>query len=132
MQSTTELSRKMNYSSRAAAFQRAREITSSAISTKRRGSRLLRCRALLRELDPNHPPARVHPREFSWQYRALRERVHVFSEKLSSVNEKEPVADQQLYRAEAAIELSLNFFHDALTPAGTPDDENVDGENDPN
>jgi hypothetical protein len=113
----------MSFSSKSAELQKARSIVGSAIQAKQRRGRLQRCRALLRELDPNNPPAMVHAREFSWQYRALRERVHMFSERLSSVDDQERVSDYRLEKAEVAIALSLRYFHDALQDERQHDDD---------
>lgn len=108
-----------------AELQKACNIAGSAIKTTQRNGRLQRCRALLRELDPNKPPAKVHAREFHWQYRALRERVHLFSERLSSVEDQERASDYRLEKAEVAIDLSLRYFHEALQPERQLDDEDV-------
>ena len=62
----------------------ARKLAGSAANSSRGPTRLTRCRALLARLDPERPPPYVHAKEFRWQYRALRERVHLYSERLAA------------------------------------------------
>jgi len=78
---------------------------------------------ILRRLDPEHPPRTTTAREYRWQYRALRERVQVYSDRLE--NAPDPVSAQEtaLMKAELAIDLSLNYFQDVLSPKSEDDDE---------
>lgn len=119
----------MRYVSRTAVYQNARDLAGSAMQSSRRRQRLQRCRELLREIDPNKPPSAVHAREFDWQYRALRERVHLYSERLEAANDAEASSDYRLRKTELAVELSLRYFHDVLTPANQADGEEG-GDND--
>lgn len=94
-----------------------------------RRARLRRGRALLKVLDPNRPPALVRPREFQWQYRALRERVYVYSELLDDGSTESTLAGfSALERAEAAVNLSLQYFDDVLAPKSDADDETGRGD----
>jgi len=86
------------------------------MQSSRRRQRLQQCRELIREIDPNKPPSAVQAREFDWQYRALRERVHLYSEQLEAANDPEASSDYWLRKTEMAVELSLRYFHDVLTP----------------
>ena len=112
----------MSYTSRTAEHRNARDIAGSAIDSSRRRVRLKRCRALLRELDPARPPPLVRAREFHWQYRALRERVHLYSERLRAATDPETASDQDLLKTEMAIESSLRYFCDVLEPRSGADD----------
>lgn len=116
----------MSYISRTTAYRNARDLAGSAMNSSRGQLRLQRCRALLRELDPDKPPAAVHAREFRWQYRALRERVHLYSERLEAANDARPPGDYSLQKAEMAIELSLQYFRDVLAPKPSPDEDDGD------
>jgi hypothetical protein len=94
----------------------------SGIDSRR--ARLRRGRALLKVLDPARPPALVRPREFQWQYRALRERVHVYSELLDDGAAAASLATHSaIERAEAAVNLSLQYFDDVLAPKSDADDD---------
>jgi hypothetical protein len=88
-----------------------------------RQARLRRCRALLKVLDPDRPPALVRPREFQWQYRALRERAYRYSELLDGRADVGFARHSALERAEAAVNLSLQYFDDVLAPKSDADDE---------
>lgn len=85
--------------------------------------RLSRCYQLLDGLNPDRPPATVRRKEFRWQYRALLERVQLYSERLAAAENPVDSPDPALQRAEFAIELSLRYFHDVLTPKVEPGDE---------
>ena len=76
------------------------------------------CRALLAEMDPQHPPHTAQAREFSWQYRALRERVAVYSACLEAAPDRARASQRALEKAQFAIDLSLQYFHDVLKPTG--------------
>jgi hypothetical protein len=104
----------MSYTSRSADHLKARKIVSAAIDSRQRHWRLQRCRALLDQLDPNEPPVSAQAREYRWQYRALRERLHLFSERLETTENPERSSDHRLEQVEAAIELSLQYFNDVL------------------
>jgi len=117
----------MRYISRVTAYRHARHIAGSAMNSSRGQIRLQRCRALLQEIDPDRPPTAVHAREFRWQYRALRERVHLYSERLAAA-ESAPPNDSGLQKAEMAIELSLQYFNDVLAPKHGIDDEEGAGD----
>jgi hypothetical protein len=106
----------MSYTSRTTEHRNARHIAGSAIDSSRRRLRLKRCRALLRELDPEKPPAAVHAREFRWQYRALRERVHLYSERLEAAKDPEGASDYGLLKTEMAVKSSLRYFCEVLEP----------------
>lgn len=94
----------------------ARKLAGSAANSSRGALRLTRCRALLARLDPERPPPYVHAKEFRWQYRALRERVHLYSERLAAARDPVHAPDSRLLKAEFAIELSLQYFQDVFTP----------------
>jgi hypothetical protein len=94
----------------------ARKLAGSAASTARGHDRLKRCRELLERLDPDRPPAYVHAKEFGWQYRALRERVHLYSERLAAAGDSVKAPAEGMLKAEIAIELSLRYFQDVFTP----------------
>jgi len=113
----------MRYSARTTVYRNARNLAGSAIDSARGHLRLEQCRALLRELDPDKPPTAAHAREFQWQYRALRERVHLYSERLAAVGDPGGSCDYNLRKAETAIELSLRYFCDVLAPSRKPDDD---------
>jgi hypothetical protein len=108
-------------------YRTARKLAGSAANSSRGPARVTRCRALLARLDPDRPPPYVHAGEFRWQYRALRERVHLYSERLAATTDPIAAPDSRLLKAEFAIELSLQYFQDVLTPqreiAGCDDDE---------
>ena len=106
----------MPYTSRSIAHRNARDIAGAAMAASRGFVLLKRCRALLGEIDPDKPPVSATPREFRWQCRALRERVYHYSRKLAAVGEREHYADRELLRMEHAIERSLRYFHDVLSP----------------
>jgi hypothetical protein len=112
----------MSYTSRTIVHRNARDIAGSAIDSSRRRVRLKRCRALLRELDPDRPPAAVQAREFHWQYRALRERVHLYSEHLEAVEDPEGASDYGLLKTEMAVKSSLRYFCEVLEPLPEQDD----------
>lgn len=112
----------MTYSSRASEHLRAQQIVGSAIHSSKGSRRLQCCRALLEQLDPDKPPVTAQAREFRWQYRALRERVHLYSESLENVNDPEKTSDFGFHKAETAIDLSLRYFQDVL-----PDESDDDG-----
>jgi hypothetical protein len=118
----------MRYFSKIAELVEARRIAHSALQAASGQTRLQRCRALLDELDPDRPPTAAQAREFHWQYRALRERVHLYSERLDAVGAAERAFDYRLRKTETAIELSLQYFRDALTSCRGLDD---DGDDDP-
>ena len=86
------------------------------MSASRGFALLKRCRALLREISPEEPPATAKHREFEWQCRALRERVHLYSCKLADVAERGSWGDPELLKIELAIERSLRYFHNVLSP----------------
>ena len=97
-----------------------RRETAAARASVRSGGRsgyikLRYCRVLLSDLDPQRPPLAAQAREFSWQYRALSERVDVLSDRLavSGRDRSEPL-DESLRKAEAAVDLSLQYFQDVL------------------
>lgn len=115
----------MSYISRSAEHRTARHIAGSAIESPRRRVRLKRCRALLRELDPERPPVTVHPRQFHWQYRALRERVHLYSEWLAAAKDPEAASDYGLLKTEMAVKSSLRYFCSVLEPEPRPEDDDV-------
>jgi hypothetical protein len=106
----------MRYFSRATTHRNARALAGSAIDAAQGHIRLQRCRALLRELDPDKAPVSAQAREFKWQYRALRERVHLYSERLAAIDQGRHVPDSALRKAEMALDLSLRYFCDVLTP----------------
>jgi len=56
------------------------------------------------------------PREFQWQYRALRERVSVLAECLDETARPPGQAKTELRRAETAIDISLQYFENVLNP----------------
>jgi hypothetical protein len=113
----------MSYHSRLTAHRNARHIAGSAIESSRRRIRLQRCRALLRELDPERPPTAVHAREFQWQYRALRERVYVYSERLAAARDPEAASDYGLLKTEMAVKSSLRYFCEVLEPEPNPEED---------
>lgn len=113
----------MRYTSRIAVSRSARSIASSALDANAGHSRLKRCRALLRVLDPERPPTSDQAREFRWQYRALRERVHLYSERLEALEDSSHCHEHDLHKAETAIELSLEYFKNALSPDRGLDDD---------
>jgi hypothetical protein len=115
----------MRYTTRTAEHRNARHIAGSAIDSSRRRVRLKRCHALLRELDPEKPPATVRAREFHWHYRALRERVHLYSERLAAVKDPEGASDYRLLKTEMAVKSSLRYFCEVLEPEPRPDDDDV-------
>ena len=86
-----------------------------------RGDKLEICRELLQRLDPDRPPLEATPREYDWQLRALRERLHVYEQRLRSAPEDKQASSLGLHKAEMAIDLSLRFFEDVLTPAEPED-----------
>ena len=106
----------------------ARHETSARPVTGRSGYIKLRyCRVLLSDLDPRRPPTAAQAREFQWQYRALSERVDVLSERLAATSREpsEPL-DESLRKAEAAVDLSLQYFHDVLSDGdGDGDDRDA-------
>lgn len=119
----------MRYSSRVTAYRNARDLAGSAIDASQGHVRLQRCRALLRELDPDRPPVSAQSREFKWQYRALRERVYLYSERLAEIDRGQHVTDSALRKAEMALDLSLRYFCDILTPRQQIEaDESADGD----
>jgi hypothetical protein len=97
-------------------------LAAAAIRSPQPGRRLKRCRELLRKLDPNRPPVTTQSSEFRWQYLALRERVHVYSEWLSTVDESAIESGNAIYKAENAVVRSLHYFCEALQER-QPDDE---------
>lgn len=103
--------------------QRAFNLAGIAMNAASGEFRVHRCRALLQVLDPEHPPPRVNAREFRWQYRALLERVRVYSERLERAQASRGVPDLRLQRTEAAIDLSLRYFRDVLTPDEDPEED---------
>lgn len=113
----------MSYSFRRAEHRKALDIAGSALSASHRTRRLQRCHALLRQLDPSKPPVTAPPREFQWQCRALRERVHLYSERLAEIDDPDAVQDQTLNKTEWAIALSLNYFQNVLAPPEDSDDK---------
>jgi len=115
----------MSYHSRLTAHRNARHIAGFAIDSSRRRVRLQRCHALLRELDPDRPPTAVHAREFQWQYRALRERVYLYSERLAAARDPEGASDYGLLKTEMVVKSSLRYFCEVLEAA--PDAEDDDG-----
>ncbi len=88
-----------------------------------RRAKLRYCRMILRKLNPERPPRTTTEREFRWQYRALRERIHVYSECLENVPDPVNAQEPSLVKAELAIDLSLNYFQDVLAPRTEDDDE---------
>jgi hypothetical protein len=78
---------------------------------------------ILRKLDPEHPPRSTTRREFRWQYRALRERIHAYAERLENTPAPATAQEPALVKAELAIDLSLNYFQDVLSPRTEDDDE---------
>jgi len=115
----------MPYSSRVEAISHARSIASSALDASAGHQRLRQCRALLRALDPERPPSTEQAREFRWQYRALLERVHLYSERLEVVDKSLQRHDLALQKAETALELSLQYFRTALAPDFGLDDDDA-------
>lgn len=115
----------MRYTSRTTEHRNARHIAGSAIDSSRRRVRLKRCRALLRELDPEKPPVTARAREFQWQYRALRERVHLYSERLEAARDPEGASDYGLLKTEMAVKSSLRYFCEVLEPEPRPEDDDV-------
>lgn len=113
----------MSYTSRTILHRNARYIAGSAIESSRRRVRLKRCRALLKELDPDRPPAAVQGREFRWQYRALRERVYLYSERLEAAKDPEGASDYGLLKTEMAVKSSLRYFCEVLEPEPRPEDD---------
>jgi hypothetical protein len=113
----------MRYTSRLAAAAAASNIARAALDADDRRSRLLRCHALLSQLDPDRPPVATQAREFRWQYRALRERVQLYAERLTVVEAAYRSYDGALQKAEAAIELSLQYFCDVLDTGRDLDDD---------
>jgi hypothetical protein len=90
-------------------------------------ARLTRCRQLLDRLNPDRPPPTVRVREFRWQCRALRERTHLYAERLAKSGDPDKAVDSKLQRAEFAVDLSLRYFQDVLTPKSDSDDESSRG-----
>ena len=78
---------------------------------------------ILRRLNPELPPRTTTAREFRWQYRALRERIHVYSECLEKTPDSAGPQEPALAKAELAIDLSLNYFQDVLAPRTENDEE---------
>jgi hypothetical protein len=111
------------YSSNDMSHLRAFNLAGIAMNAASGEFRVHRCRALLQVLDPDHPPASVNGREFRWQYRALLERVRVYSERLERAQASSGLTDLRLQRTEAAIDLSLRYFRDVLTPDEDPEDD---------
>jgi hypothetical protein len=118
----------MRYTSRARQHRTARDIAGAAMSANRAQLRLQRCRALLGELDPDRPPTTAQAREFRWQYRALRERVHLYSQCLEAIPNASPADDYAMRKAETALELSLQYFRNVLTPRHGSDDDGGEGD----
>jgi hypothetical protein len=102
------------YSVRQSAYLKAFDIAGAAIETSKRSRRLKSCFALLQQLDPDKPPSSTHAREFRWQYRALRERVQLYSERLAATEDPDEARGSELNQTEWAIELSLTYFRDVL------------------
>lgn len=85
--------------------------------------RLNRCQQLLNKLDPDRPPPDVQPKEFRWQYLALRERVHVYTQCLADADGPPHQPDSALVKAEFAIGMSLRYFHDAFSQKHDVEDD---------
>lgn len=65
----------------------------------------------------------MHAREFHWQYRALRERVHLYSERLAAAEDPEGASDYRLLKTEMAVKSSLRYFCEVLEPEPRSEDE---------
>lgn len=78
---------------------------------------LSRCDTLLESLDPRCPPQRATQKEFRWQYRALKERIEVYRQVLSSADRHSAASTASLQKAETALVLSLQYFNSVLKPA---------------
>lgn len=116
----------MPYTAKIDSISNAREIAVSALATDAAHLRLSRCRALLSKLDPDSPPPAAQPREFRWQYRALLERVHLYSECIEAVDDPLRSSDYALRKAETAVELSLQYFRNVLTLSRSLDGDGLD------
>lgn len=113
----------MSYAYKKYDYRGARQIARAAIRSPKPGRRLKCCQELLRQLDPKRPPVTTTSNEFRWQYLALRERVQVYAEWLSTVDEQGPDSEIAMYKAENAIVRSLNYFCEALQERKPEDDE---------
>ena len=87
-----------------------------ASGTRTRTRTLTRCHALLDNLDPKRPPGRTTRKEFMWQYRALKERVEVYRQLLSSAGRFGVDSTTSLQKAETALVLSLQYFDSVFEP----------------
>jgi hypothetical protein len=108
----------MRYTSKIIAHSNANSIARAALAADESRARLGRCRELLEQLDPHRPPTAAQAREFRFQYRALRERVYLYSERLDALDALDASRrryDHVLQKAETALELSLQYFRDVLT-----------------
>lgn len=93
---------------------------------------LERCRILERELNPGQVPFGANQREFAWQYRAFRERLHEYERLIDRLGElpdlKPGDTEHRLMRVERAIHVSLEYFQNAFERSrqGEEDDEDQD------
>jgi hypothetical protein len=101
--------------------------TSAPLVAEPHHNQLRHCRALLRELDPNHAPGGINRKEFRWQYQALRERTQVFASCIAQIEAEEPTQSNlmALRKAANAIKMSLQYFDDVLTPKHHSDEEST-------
>lgn len=94
--------------------------TNESFAQKSSLAKLAFCRGLLNDLDPKKPPLDANSKEFRWQYRALQERVSVYSECLAELVGSPQSQPEDLRKATAALNLSLDYFEDVLAPKSDP------------
>jgi hypothetical protein len=80
------------------------------MSREERLRHLGRCKALLLDLHPDHPPDGVSCKEFLWQYSAFQQRLEAYEALLNERIDAISVVDSQLEQAEFAIDLSLSYL----------------------
>ena len=75
---------------------------------------LERCRALLRDLEPDRPPCRAERDEYRWQYEALLERTDRYAALVARPLAPAQRIESNVRRAELALEVSLEYFERLL------------------
>ena len=78
---------------------------------------LERCRALLRDLEPDRPPCRAERDEYRWQYEALLERTDRYAALVARPLAPAERIESNVRRAELALEVSLEYFERLLAAA---------------